>query len=247
MITKENTTIFKRGFTSFDLKIIAMVAMLIDHIAIKFCGDYELLYKLMRIIGRMSFPIFCFLLVEGFLHTRSRKNYALRLTLFAFLSEIPYDLFGGHFIYLPKQNVLFTLLIGFLVIWVLDDIDCFRKNDEQKSGFTIFREGYCVIMELLALCLGMIVSMKLECIYTYTGVLLIVLLYATRNQRYGQLVSNIAINLGIYKLSLQAAGILSTIPLSFYNGKPGQKKFKYLFYIFYPLHLVILAGIKWIL
>ena len=99
----------KKGLNSFQLKCIAIVTMLIDHIgAIIFPTQMGF-----RIIGRFSFPIFCFLLVEGFHHTKDVKKYMIRLGIFALISEIPYDLaFRNVFLEFERQNVFFTLLLG---------------------------------------------------------------------------------------------------------------------------------------
>ena len=134
METKE-----KRGFFGSDLKIIAIVAMFIDHLAAAFLQNvylhmlpsdiyasteastawfaahpgvaaFEILILLLRGIGRFGFPIFAFLLVEGFIHTSNVKKYALRLGIFALISEIPFNLaFANVFFYEKYQNVFFTL------------------------------------------------------------------------------------------------------------------------------------------
>ena len=140
----------KNGISGSTIKIIAMAAMLIDHIGAfileKIIGINEMIdmeegteeylrwmvknYNLilfdniLRLIGRIAFPIFCFLLVEGFFYTRSKQKYALRLLFFGILSEIPFDLAGYDTIfYSDYQNVYFTLLLGFLAMWSLDFIN----------------------------------------------------------------------------------------------------------------------------
>lgn len=141
----------KKGIPGSTIKMIAVAAMLIDHIAaailtrMLLTGDYYevmtsgsmarvtewlsenwLLYygtQFLRLVGRLGFPIFCFLLVEGFQRTRNVKKYALRLALFALLSEVPFDLaFSGTFFNAAYQNVYFTLFIGLLVLWAVDAI-----------------------------------------------------------------------------------------------------------------------------
>ena len=148
----------KKGISGSTIKIIAVVTMLIDHVAAAIftrmilSGDYysviwsgnmeqiaawlsrnALLYygtQLMRLIGRLGFPIFCFLLVEGFQKTRNVKKYAFRLALFCLISEIPFDLaFSGSFVNWAYQNVYFTLLIGLLVLWAIDFLS---KKDFSK-------------------------------------------------------------------------------------------------------------------
>ena len=139
----------KRGISSAMLKNIAVVTMLIDHIGAVIVarllvrnGLYEAMvnqeaytawmgqnggmygiYMAMRIIGRLAFPIYCFLLVEGFYHTRSRAKYAGRLFLFALLSEVPFDLaFSRRMWDFSSSNVFITLLFGLLVIWGVEGI-----------------------------------------------------------------------------------------------------------------------------
>ena len=123
----------RKGLSGSALKIIAIVTMLIDHIAatviiriLKFGGYNDGLYQLYRVmrnIGRIAFPIFCFLLVEGFMHTRDREKYALRLGCFAAVSEIPFDLaFNGKVLEVGYQNVFFTLLLGLLTMMAYDAV-----------------------------------------------------------------------------------------------------------------------------
>lgn len=147
----------KKGISGSTVKIIAVTAMLIDHVAaalltrmITTGGYYRAMVNaesyrnwmaengwlfslnaIMRSIGRLGFPIFCFLLVEGFQKTRSVKKYAFRLGLFALISEIPFDLaFNGRVWYPGYQNVYFTLLIGILALWAFDIFS--RSNPAKK-------------------------------------------------------------------------------------------------------------------
>lgn len=140
----------KRGFSGSTIKIFAMITMLIDHTAAvvlqriisaaqnsnTIADDSALysIYILMRSIGRLAFPIFCFLLVEGFLHTRNEKKYALRLAAFALISEIPFDLALFGKINFGYQNVFFTLLIGLLVMMGFKYIS---ENAADKKWLTI--------------------------------------------------------------------------------------------------------------
>ena len=107
----------KIKINAFQLKCIAIVTMFIDHVgAILFPG--ELIF---RYIGRISFPIFCFLLIEGFSHTRDIRKYMILLAIFALISEIPYDLAFRHTWFdIERQNVFFTLLIGIVMMYALE-------------------------------------------------------------------------------------------------------------------------------
>ena len=110
---------FGRSF----LKITAMLSMLCDHIAFVLvpAESYPSLYYFMRAVGRIAFPLFCFMLVEGFIYTHNREKYIIRLAVFAVISEIPFDLSaGGGVLCWDSQNVMWTLLIGFIVMYAID-------------------------------------------------------------------------------------------------------------------------------
>ena len=109
------------GLSAQALKWIAMVSMLIDHVGIYLgrCNvDWEI-WKWFRIIGRIAFPLYCFLLVEGFFHTGDIKKYLIRIGAFALISEIPFDLFlCGTWFYPGYQNVGVTFFIGLLLLYL---------------------------------------------------------------------------------------------------------------------------------
>ena len=143
----------RMGFNGNQLKLIAVVSMLIDHMAYLFIGvgmltpalqageEFSalfLLYRVLRAIGRTAFPVFCFLLVEGFLHTKSRRRYAIRLGIFSLISEIPFDLLISGtrlFVDWSSQNVMITLFLGLLMMEVLERLDIRKKNalDQGRS------------------------------------------------------------------------------------------------------------------
>lgn len=212
------------------LKVLAMVAMLVDHSAICFrpllkrylftLFDIRFTpYVLLRGFGRIAFPIFCFLLAEGFRHTRSKKRYALNLFLFALISEIPYDLFNCGALPYERQNVFFTLLLGFLGIWCLDR---FREMPLRSSA----------MLTALFVCAAL-----LRADYGWKGFLLILLLYLLAQQPMVQCFAGITL-LG------WPAGVACAFPfLNLYNGERGFVRgmaAKYFFYCFYPVHLTIL-------
>lgn len=222
-----------KGFLSGStLKIIAIVSMLVDHTAyvISLWSYHATLHYIMRsLIGRIAFPLFCFLLVEGFYHTKNVRTYWIRLGVFALISEIPYDLlFTGQPLNLAKQNVFFTLWIGMLVLFLLERLKK-QKNLILKSGFS-----FLVIFS------GCMTAWILKSDYGYMGILLITGYYICSGNMAGNMVVTIVFN--IFKE--QIGGILSLPLIALYNGKKGLR-LKYIFYIFYPLHLILLYLIDW--
>ncbi|MDD3339893.1 MAG: TraX family protein [Lachnospiraceae bacterium] len=222
-----------RILSGSSLKMIAIVAMLIDHSAAILLFDGVILhnapitvgsdmyrlylfYRVLRGIGRIAFPIFCFLLVEGFLHTSNKSRYAFRLFLFALISEVPFDLaLHQRWFDTGYQNVFFTLLIGFLVIWLFD----------MAKGRLYF--------QLPTVILGCLLAAFLHTDYDYRGVLLIVILYLFR---YYRLMQTLA---GAISLYWEWPAIFAFIPINLYNGRRGWNM-KYFFYAFYPVHLFLL-------
>ena len=215
------------------LKMIAMIVMLIDHLAaFLFYNNpqfieplFELrnkpitLYFLFRLIGRIAFPIFAFLLVEGFQHTRSVKKYLRNILLFAIISELPWNLVhGGHWYCVGNQNVFFTLLLGGCGLYVIENV-----REISKQAF--------MLIGLLVL------SIFLRADYGVSGYGFILMIYALRKN---ELVRAIV---GSCMLGSRWIAGLAFIPISMYNGERGfiqGKYMKYLFYAFYPLHLMVI-------
>lgn len=307
----------KGGITGTGLKIIAMTAMFIDHFSAILITDYlvnvlpygytrewlnehpdiQLLYRIMRImrlIGRFGFPLFAFLIVEGFQHTSSVKKYAIRLGLFALISEIPFNLGFASKLFNPRyQNVFFTLVLGLLCI------TCMHYLSEKKMGEkvvqllfylaavlfgpfvtymlwndfatrTLLREyvaDYTYILPCISGVLSLIIllwlgakwdvtrrsvfsgnvlAMIVFCAiahvlhtdYGSSGVLTIVILYLLRNHRM------LAFFAACVELSLHNVSEFTTLfmlfPVALYNGERGKGINKYIFYAFYPVHILAL-------
>lgn len=232
------------GISGCVLKVIAMVSMLIDHTAAVLIAPFQNLtplYIAMRVIGRLAFPIYCFLLVEGFYHTRNRKKYAGRLFLFALISEIPFDLAFNQKIWdFSYNNVFFTLLIGLLVIWGTDASKDWVTEQKFGSAVTILRN----VLTIVILCAGCFLAAILNTDYSAVGILVIFAIYTIKDNRL--MGSGVAIGiLGILAGFIEFVALLDLIPIYFYNGTRG-KQIKYFFYAFYPVHLLILAGIAMI-
>lgn len=224
------------GLSGGTLKIIALVSMLIDHATAIFVNyyDYQGLYNVGRCIGRLAFPLYCFLLVEGFCYTRNIKKYCFRLFLFAILSEVPFDLaFSYTVVNMGHQNVFFTLLLGILLIWNLDRI-LKRKNTNWIGN----------VLNLVGAIAVYMISCFINADYGVYGVLLIVLFYLFRGNKGKVAASNIGFNFVFSLGSIrQLAGVCSVPIISLYNGKKGVS-LKYFFYLIYPLHLLLFYWIK---
>lgn len=298
------------GISGSTLKLVAIFTMLIDHIAASLLekllsrgrafqfmngeGLYTV-YSVMRSIGRLAFPIFCFLLVEGFIHTRNKSKYAIRLGIFALISEIPFDLaFDDKVFSWGHQNVFFTLLIGLivmagfelvrisegkkwlyasavagvvltggifvylitfftpyitgsydrnvikgsvaLIIWAIVAIFMLlvyvmvsRKKSPRETNVTF--SYYAVLFA------GMLLAILLHTDYGGFGVLTIAIMYILRNNKMNSIVG------GCVTLTIMMYGefpcFLDLLLIRHYNGQRGLN-LKYVFYLFYPVHLFLL-------
>jgi hypothetical protein len=222
--------------STFALKLIAIITMLIDHIGYVFIPSNTTLYWISRGIGRLAFPIFIFLIVEGFYHTRDIKKYLTRMGIFAIISEIPFDLaFYGKLIANRHQNVFFTLFLGLLLITLMDMVE----KKFPKQAFT------SNIIDALLTIVFCVIASFLKTDYGFGGILLIVTFYLFRGSKIVITLSVLFISTTIFG-SINVLEVLSMIPIAFYNGKKG-KSAKYFFYVFYPAHLLILYLInQWI-
>ncbi len=250
----------KFGISGSTLKWIAIITMLIDHIGAsiltkqllymnmnpqvfggvttEFIEQFNNLYFIMRVtrkIGRLAFPIFCFLLVEGFLRTKNLKKYILRMSLFALITEVPFDLiFAAKPVYWGYQNVMITLLIGLLTMWgckVLVGLvfKVMEKTENRKKWllpliFAIY--GVCTL-------LGAWIAEFIKCDYGAKGVIPIMVIYFLRFYKPAQMIG------GAVSFYWELPAPASFLAVWLYNGERGMKM-KYFFYLFYPVHLLIL-------
>lgn len=211
--------------------------MLMDHTAffllkaspvplLRLAGHTLTLYRVMRTAGRLAFPLYGFLLVEGFCHTRSRRRYALRLGVFAAVSEIPWNLLWGGGLTYGTQNVFFTLLLGLLGIWALDWLLTARSGR--------WRPALCLLMLLAS-------SLLLKADYGCAGFGFILMLWALRRAPIPRAA------VGACMLPSRWMAGLAFIPIGMYNGRRGfirSRAAALAFYAVYPAHLLILYAIR---
>lgn len=222
-----------------------MASMLIDHTASRLLyqapafneplisvGHYHMTwYFLMRCVGRLSFPLFAFLLVEGFLHTSNRKKYGRNLLVFAFISVLPWTLTHGVKWYTIFSNVFFTLFFGFLALCALNQWEL-EKRDSSEAVSS--KSNVRLAVRLFAL---IVAPILLRSDFSGCGVSFILMLYVLRNNR----ILHAAI--GCCFLGSRWIAGLAFIPINLYNGRRGFIQgpvAKYLFYAFYPFHLFVL-------
>ena len=216
------------------LKIIAILSMLTDHIAASFGLSFfpPEVYWVMRYIGRIAFPVFCFLIVEGALHTRNPYRYLARLGIFALISEIPFNLaFDRSVIKTGSTNVFFTLFLGLLAI-----IICRKLKTSASAKKQIAAVGAIIICCLAA--------ELLHTDYSSGGVLVIISMYFLHDKPAARDAVMLLI-LSLFFGPVELFGAASIVLFFFYNGRRGKTNrfFQYFFYAFYPLHLTVL----WIL
>ena len=217
------------GLSNNQLKIIAMVAMLIDHIGVSLLPQVELL----RIIGRLAMPIFAYMIAEGCRYTRSRGKYLASIGILAILCQLVYFFVMGSL----QMSILVTFSLSILTIHALD---WFREKPGILPALAVLAVTTVVILchDYLPRQLSQY-DFALD--YGGFGVLLPVAIFAFRN-KWQKLLAT-AVMLVLLSLSypgVQWYSLLSLPLLALYNGQRGKWKMKYVFYIFYPLHLVVI-------
>ena len=237
-------------FSGSTLKMIAIITMMIDHIGAflmiyttplynngnELIANAESWYWVMRQIGRTAFPIFCFLLVEGFLYTKDSFFYLARLMFFSVVSEVPFDIaVSGTWISWKNQNVFFTLALGLGMLMVLKAVMDYKSEKMKLAmeflSFDLLQGGVVIIFLVLA--------ELIQCDYGGMGIFLIAILYYTRNQRL------LACVAGYLSFLWEPFCLPAFLLIPFYSGKRG-KQMKYLFYAFYPVHLLVIVVFRYI-
>lgn len=240
----------KWGLSSFALKRIAVLSMVIDHVGSIVLrgmltplqvngviavgpGSAEWVRRVFQArevcdaLGAVAFPIFCFLIAEGFTHTRDRGKYTLRMLLFALLSEVPFDLAHYQMVFSPKlQNVMFTLTVSLLTLTALN----WARHLAGEN------RGLCGALTAAFTAAGMALAYLVRGEYVFIGVLAVVLMYLLRERGKFWL-------LGLVPLLVASPWVLLAAPLLLaYDGSRGRGN-KWAFYVFYPAHFLALAAL----
>ena len=223
----------KSGYTAWDLKKIAIAAMISDHAAVSLLYWTGLckslygngVYTAMRLIGRMAFPLYAFLIVQGFFYTKNVKYYRMRLLLLALASEIPYNLVAGHSFFYPQgQNILFLFFTAVLCMGVLE------QQDMQPFG---------KLAVLLSACAAVFI---LRPDYGLGGLIFILILYFFRGDPLKRVWAGCIVLLLMYRNDSGLASCIAFFFINRYNGEKG-KDMGYLPYAVYPLHMLLLAAL----
>lgn len=286
--------IYNNGISAAALKIIAVATMLIDHITIflyapimrnlnlglSFNIEDDFLYMLGRGIGRLSYPLFCFMISEGACHTKNRIRYAVRIGLFAVISTPIFNL--AKYLRLgngEELNVMFGLLLGLLTIMLLDAVIGYKPD----VGFNMKLIKRLLSLGIVASMCSLSIFMHIE--YSVCSVLLIIAFYyaqKTDHQENGLFLDArvrqiaygaIALMAGIFiyfffftiqlsdspmplvslthdtllKTESEICALAAFIPIWYYNGSLGERMPRYLFYAFYPAHLLVLGLIQYVI
>lgn len=232
----------------FTIKIIALCSMLIDHLGYFLLDNNQS----MRIIGRIAFPLFCFLLVNGYFHTKNKMKYLLRMTVFAILSEPCFDFCIYMGLNMNKQNVFFTLVLGLISLMItekyigiiVDKINFIPKNISIFIGSMSILVGF------------MMLNIIIRADYGWYGILLIHLFYwtygSTKTHKTYMSIALVVANfmrIVLTRSIFQIYSILAIPILMMFKdiNVNVPKRVKILCYAFYPAHLVLIGLVKFIM
>lgn len=235
------------------LKHIAIIAMLIDHVAWAFVPFYSVIGQVMHFIGRFTAPIMCFFVAEGYFHTRNVRKYLLRLGIFAVISWLPFAWFeqgekmfvNGNFLFC--QSVIFTLFLGLLALYIWNS--CENHSEKLIAVFALcfisLIGDWAIFGVLWILFFGIHHGNIKAQLRSYYLLAFLSVASIIANRFNGLISGDVPVHTLFWQLGLFAAPLLLLV----YNGERGSGKalHKWFFYIFYPAHLVILCIVKYLL
>ena len=240
------TGLGKMNLSAATLHILAMAFMLMDHLWATLLPAQEWL----TCVGRIAFPIFAFMAVEGYFHTHNLKKYLLRMLIFAVISEVPFDLmYGGTWFYPVHQNVIWTLMMGLAGIHLMETV---RK---KKSTFV-----YILVSAIVVILGGLLGTLSMVDYYGI-GVLTVFIFYFFRGRKWwcllGQMLALYWVNVELlgglmypirlfgmeFEFCQQGLALLALLPIWLYRGRQGyhSKPFQYFCYAFYPIHMLVIV------
>ena len=206
-------------FSSYDIRIVAIMTMLLDHVGLLLAGT--VFYYPLRMIGRIAFPLFCFLLVEGYIHTKDLHRYMLRLFVCAVVSQVPSSLFLNT----GRLNVMYELFIGLICLYLVD----------RQSSY-----GIIAFVGLLVAC-----GASCGAEYGLYGIALIVAMYYFRGSPVNRFWF-CGILCILMSWEYYGAAALSMAVIWCYDGNVGKRMNRWLQYAIYPLHMILLSAVRFI-
>ena len=250
---QDNSIKARRGLTSNQLKLIAITTMAIDHVAacvlygylvyvpeIPYYDSLVTLYYIMRDIGRIAFPLFCFMIVQGFINTSNRKKYLLRLFILALIAEIPFNLCINWTVLYPEhQNTVFTLALGLICLVGLEWLQE-RFGGEPGKNVVLL----AVLSAILIAGIGLLNEYVVFGDYGLMGIACIAAIYLLKSRPVMGMAAGyfalIMCEFLLYGSTTEFWAILALPIVCLYNGQKGKSLGgRYFFYIFYPAHLLL--------
>lgn len=241
---------------SCTLHILAMGLMVVDHLWGTLAGNIRILTS----IGRLCFPIFAFLIVEGYFHTSNLKKYKLRLFVLALLSEIPFDwMMSGNWFGIFHQNVIWSFLIA---IYLMQFVDWMKKKLENKNVYVRVIVFY--VIAYLVCVIGNILGIVTMVDYFGGGIVMVLLFYIFHERNWWnclfliicmyyvnvEILGSLVYEWNVFSITIsiveQSFALLSLIPIWLYKGRQGyhSKWFQLFCYGFYPLHMILLCLLR---
>ena len=244
--------ITKKGLSKCALQIIAIISMLVDHMAYSFVSNVSLYYYILRLVGKISIIIMCYFVAEGYFKTRNIGKYILRMGIFAAISQIPYYLFltQGHIIENPKalilsvfntRNVIFGLFVGLCLLTVVkSNYRMWVKILATVAAMFLVRDSdwdYYAVMWIIGF--GVFHNCKWKQ-GVWAAVVLAVKIILAAPPAIQSVINIGALTYGMLDWFVMFGGFLAIPFIMNYNGERGAN-LKWGFYAFYPLHLLIIA------
>ena len=228
----------KKGFSinSNQLKMIALISMIVDHVGFYILGDIDLL----RIIGRIALPIYAYTIAEGCRYTKDRKRYLGLIAAMALVFQLVFWVFMKSL----YQGILVTFSLSIVIIFSIDAL--IKSKDIRSKILAIV--GLAAAFFIGFVCPEIFGKYGFKIDYNVWGISLPILMYFTPTKKARIVILTVFLALmAIISSSIQWWALLAIPFIALYNGERGSKKYKYFFYIIYPLHLVIIYGIRIVL